>query len=137
MAKRRYRYGASNGNPDYPSLGATVAKWRFRAREGLQSLTRDERRAYGDAVERAILALQRSEAQQRLTPVAPKCRCASGTAYNTGEALHQAIREQQRNALLACAAQIRRARTDVEWREMYEAAMAEKRARTIAIREAA
>jgi hypothetical protein len=138
MAKHRgYRYAkAYASGPDYPSLGATVAKWRWRACDGLQSLTREERRAYGEAVERAILALQRSEANQGFSPITPKCRCASGTAHNTGEAIHEAIREQQRAAILAAPAQIRRARSDVEWQQMYEAAMAEKHANA-AIREAA
>jgi hypothetical protein len=136
MAKhRRYRYaGPDASGPDYPPLGATVAKWRARARESLQSLTREERRAYGEAVERAILALQRSEANRGFAPITPKVRCASGTAHNTGEAIHQAVREQQRAAILAAPAQIRRARSDVELRDMYEAAMAVKRP---AIREAA
>jgi hypothetical protein len=125
MANRRYHNPA---NPEYPTLGAAVAKWRWRAREGLQSLTLAERHAYGEAVERAILALQRSQLLRGLTPSTPKCHCASGTAHNTGEAIHNAIREQQLSALLAAPSQIRRARTDVEWRQMYEAAMAEKRA---------
>jgi hypothetical protein len=51
---RRYRYAeAEASGPDYPSLGAAVAKWRTPARDGLRTLTRDERRAYGEAVERA------------------------------------------------------------------------------------
>jgi hypothetical protein len=51
---RRYRYAeAEASGPDYPSLGAAVAKWRALARDGLHTLTRDERRAYGEAVERA------------------------------------------------------------------------------------
>jgi hypothetical protein len=131
MANRRYHNPA---NPEYPTLGAAVAKWRWRAREGLQSLTLAERHAYGEAVGRAILALQRSELLRGLTPATPKCHCASGTAHNTGEAIHNAIREQQRAALLAAPSQIRRARTDVEWRQMYEAAMVEKRT---VVREAA
>jgi hypothetical protein len=131
MAKRRYHNPA---NPEYPTLGAAVAKWRWRAREGLQSLTVPERHAYGETVERAILALQRRELLRGLTPTTPKCHCASGTAHNTGEAIHNAIREQQLSALLAAPSQIRRARTNVEWRRMYEEAMAEKR---VAIAEAA
>jgi hypothetical protein len=87
MAARRYH---NPGNPEYPKLGATVAKWRWRARKGLQTLTRNERHAYGEAVEQAVLALQRSEAMHSLTPATPKCRCASGTAHNTGEAIHNA-----------------------------------------------
>lgn len=118
----------SASGPDYPSLGAAVAKWRWCARDGLQSLTREERRAYGEAVERAILTLQRSEANCGLAPVKPRCHCASGTPHNTGADIHDAIREQQARALAAYPSYVRRKRTPVEWREMYEAAMAEKRA---------
>ena len=86
MAKHaRYSHAGVSG-PDYPTLGATVAKWRWRAREGLQSLAREERQAYGAAVERAILALQRAEANRGLPPISPKVHCASGTPHNTGEA---------------------------------------------------
>lgn len=123
--------------PDYPALGAAVAKWRWRSREGLQSLTHEERQAYGEAVERAILALQRAEANRGLSPVTPKVHCASGTPHNTGEAIHNAIREQQARALAAYPSYARRKRTAIEWQDMYEAAMAEKRASTTAIREAA
>jgi hypothetical protein len=47
---------------DYPKPGGAVRKWRVRARDGLKALSYGERCAYGKAVERAILALQRSEA---------------------------------------------------------------------------
>ena len=51
---RRYPYAeAEASGPDYPSLGAAVSKWRTPARDGLRTLTRDERRAYGETVERA------------------------------------------------------------------------------------
>ncbi len=126
------------GGPDYPLLGAAVAKWRWRARDGLQSLTRQARRAYGDAVERAILALQRSEINRGLLPVTPKVHCASGTPHNSGDAIHNAIREQQARALAAWPAYVRRNRTPDEWQRLYEAAMAEKRAAAaLAAKEAA
>jgi hypothetical protein len=113
--------------PDYPSLGTAVAKWRGRARGGLQALTRAERQAYGEAVERAILTLQRSEADRGLPPVTPKVHCASGTPHNTGDAIHNAVRQQHARALAAYPSFVRRRRTDVKWRQMYQAAMAEKR----------
>jgi hypothetical protein len=126
------------GGPDYPSLGAAVAKWRWRARDGLQSLTREERSAYGEAVGRAILALQRAEANRGLSPMVPKVHCASGTAHNTGAAIHNAIREQQARALAAWPAYVRRNRTADEWQRMYKAAMAEKlAAAALAAKEAA
>lgn len=121
-------YRADANGPDYPALAAAVAKWRRRARDGLQSLTRQERRVYGTAVERAILALQRAEANRGLSPITPKAHCASGTPHNTGEAIHNAIREQQARALAAWPAYVRRHRTAYEWQRLYEAAMAEKHA---------
>jgi hypothetical protein len=119
--------------PDYPRhLGATVARFRsVTRRRGLAALSKDERRAYGDAVEKAILALQRSEAKSGLPPISPKVNCASGTAHNTGADIHNAIRARQRAALMNCAGAERRARTEHEWRSMYEAAMQEKKQRTI------
>ncbi len=125
MTTKRHHYA---DGPEYPTLGTAVAKWRWRAREGLKSLAREERQAYGVAVERAILALQRAEANHSLPPVTPRVHCASGTAHNTGEAIHNAIREQQARALAAYPSCVRRKRTPVEWRDMYKAAMAEKRA---------
>jgi hypothetical protein len=129
MTKARYRYAPADASgPDYPQLGATVAKWRAKARDGLAQLTREERRAYGEAVEKAIRALQRQEAQRGLWPTTPKVRCASGTAHNTGEAIDAAVRKQQHDALAAYPSYVRRNRPDHVWREMYEAAMAEKQA---------
>ena len=59
-------------------------------------------------------------------------------AHNTGEAIHDAIRQQQRRALAAYPSYVRRNRTAVEWRDMYERAMAEKRAAAaLAAKEAA
>lgn len=123
--------------PRYPvSLGAEVGRFRARAKRGLSALTPEERQAYGAAVERGILALQRTEAQAGLPPVTPRCQCASGTFHTTGEAIHKAVREQQARALAAYPGLVRRRRTDAQWREMYCEAMAEKRAREIS-REAA
>jgi len=123
--------------PDYPMLGATVAKWRWHARDGLQSLPREDRQAYGEAVERAILALQRSEANRGLPPVTPKVHCASGTPHNSGDVIHNAIREQQARTLAAYPSYVRRKRAPVEWQDTYETAMTEKRAAALAAKEAA
>ncbi len=135
-AQRHFRHATADG-PDYPSLGAAVAKWRWRAREGLRSLTREERQAYGEAVERAILALQRAEANRGFTAITPRVNCASGTAHTTGEAIHNAIREQQARALAAYPSYVRRNRSPQVWQQMYEAAMAEKRAAAMVVKEAA
>lgn len=115
------------GDPDYPeNLGTSVAKFRRMARNGLSDLTHEQRRTYGDKVEKAILAKQRSEFNA-LGPINPKSNCASGTTYTTGEAIHEAIKAQQTTALRNYPAQVRRKRTDVEWRSMYDEAMKAKR----------
>jgi hypothetical protein len=113
--------------PLYPRLPG-VERHRRAAKKGLKHLSLEERHRYGEAVERAILALQRQECRRGISE-SSRSNCASGTAYNTGAAIHEAIRQQQRNALLNCAAKIRRDRSDDEWREMYKAAMKEKRER--------
>lgn len=61
------------------------------------------------------------------TPPAPNC--ASGTAHNTGEAIHRAVLQQQGRELQAAARKTRRARSPDVWQLMYAEAMAEKRAR--------
>jgi len=118
--------------PEYNVASPALAKHRRLAREGLQHMTREQRVAYADAVVTAVLAMQRREARRDL-PAMPRPRCASGTWHSDGSAIHEAIREQQRRALAACASQVRRARSDVEWATMYEAAMQDK-ARRIAER---
>jgi hypothetical protein len=120
--------------PDYPvNLGTAVAKFRRATkRGGLAALSKAERHAYGAAVEKAILALQRTEAKCGLPPVSPKVNCASGTAYNTGAEIHEAMRRKQRSALANCAAAERRARTPEQWRDMYDRAMKAKRQRECA-----
>jgi len=120
---------SSDHNPLYPrTLGPTVAKFRTLTRDGLRTLTWDDRQAYGAAVEKAILALQRSGARVGLNPLNPRCRCASGTWHSEGGDIHEAVRKTQHNALLACPGAIRRKRTPNEWATMYENAMDEKAA---------
>ena len=65
----------TKNNPTYPRLNAEVVKWRARAAGGLKTLTREERRAYGEAVGAAILALQRSEALRRKKLRYRNCIC--------------------------------------------------------------
>lgn len=110
--------------PAYPDLGAGMTKYRRAAREGLSALSKAYRQEYGTAVERAILAKQRSELQRELPT--HRCHCASGTNHNTGAAIHAAMKAKQRAALLAAPAAIRRAREPHVWQEMYLEAMAEK-----------
>ncbi len=118
--------------PVYNVAGATLVKYRKQAGSGLATLSQVERRAYGEAVERAILAKQRSELQGSMGPIKPRVRCASGTGHSDGADIHEAIRQQQRNALLAWPGKVRRNRTDVEWRQMYQEAMEAKAAAMIA-----
>ena len=107
--------------PEYPSLGATVAKYRK-----IQNPTAEQRRAHGDAVSAAIRALQQRESQRTLPRIAPLC--ASGTWHNNADgSVGRAIREQQQRALLAHVGEIRRKRTPAEWQSMYEDAMHDKR----------
>lgn len=111
--------------PAYPALGATVQKYRRKSREGIASLSREERLAYAEVIEKSILALQRSELQRELPGRTP--HCASRTAYTAGRDISAAIRRQHESALLSYPSKVRKARTDDEWRRMYAQAMREKR----------
>jgi hypothetical protein len=113
-------------NPEYPKkLGATVSKYRAMARDGLQSLDKAQRHAYGEAVGKAIRALQCTELLRALEST-PRTNCASGTLHTTGEAIHAAVLEQQRNKLLAYPGKVRRERTPEQWQSLYNKAMQEK-----------
>lgn len=114
--------------PEYPNLGASVQKFRRAARKGgLRSMDRFYVVAYATAIEKAILALQRSELMREVA--SHNCLCASGTNYSDGADIHRAIQKQHRQRLLAYPAKVRRERTPEQWQSMYEAAIAEKRAR--------
>lgn len=113
--------------PEYPTLNGPVTKYRAKARKGLKFLSANDRQAYGAAVGDAIRALQHREAFHGLAPANPKSGCASGTWHADGDSIHKAIRLQHLNALLACPAQERRARSPNQWAEMYDAAMKKKR----------
>jgi hypothetical protein len=119
--------------PTYDVNSVTLAKYR---RKPFGELKREERRAYGEAVEKAVLAKQRALLYREATPDY-RAPYASGTWHTTGEAIHAAVFQQQRAALLAYPAKVRRERTPAEWWRMYEAAMAEKRARAQALMEIA
>jgi hypothetical protein len=108
--------------PNYPAL-PSVRKYRAP----LASLTREQRQAYGAAVETAIRAKQRSELQ-RVMPE-HRCHCASGTNHNDGREISKAMRAKHRAALQASVARERRERTPAQWQAMYDAAMADKRER--------
>jgi hypothetical protein len=110
----------SESNPAYYDLGSSVAKFRRKA-----ELTKDERRAYGEAVERAVLAKQRQALQRELPSHAVSC--ASGTSHSDGRKISEAVRQQQRASLLSYPAKVRAARPSHEWRKLYDKAMDEKR----------
>jgi len=113
--------------PVYNVQSAALAKFRFAARDGLATLSSEERRAYGAAVEQAILAKQRSECRAASVPE-QRPNCASGTWETTGEGIHRAMKAKHRAKLAACPDQERRARKPHVWKEMYEEAMEQKRA---------
>lgn len=113
--------------PEYTITSATLQKHRRAARKGgLSSMSKAERHAYGEAVEKAMLAAQLSSLRREKPSHMPNC--ASGTWHNTGEAIDRAIREQHRNATMNCKSRIATLPPD-KVKELYEEAMAEKRAR--------
>jgi hypothetical protein len=111
--------------PVYPDLGPSVAKYRRAAKAGLASLSKAQRHAYADAIEKAIRAKQRAALQRELP--SHRVSCTSGTNHNDGTAIDAAIRQQHRSALQAYVSKVRRDRTPQQWSDMYEKAMAEKR----------
>lgn len=127
------QFGFSDANPEYNIDSAALRKWRSRSRQaGIKALTRDEIVAYADAVEKAVLAKQRSFLRGHSKPER-RVNCASGTNYTTGEAIHEAVRAQLAAKLNACPSVIRRKRTDWQWRSLYDDAMKRKRERVQAI----
>jgi hypothetical protein len=114
--------------PAYDIDSATLKKHRRAARGGLAGMSRGEIVEYANAVEAAVLAKQKSQLR-RHGEVMPAPHCASGTWHTTGAAIHKAMQQKQRAALLACPAQIRRERTPKQWADMYAEAMADKRKR--------
>lgn len=105
----------NRANPEYPNLGATVA----RLRRG------DDRKAHGAAVLEAIRRLQQGTIN-RETP-SHNVHCASGTNHNTGNAILAAVAKQNRATSLKF-----RSLTAGEWKEKYDEAMKEKRERDAA-----
>jgi hypothetical protein len=105
-----------DGNPPYPTLGEGVAKYR---RRGVIC------REYGEAVLAAFRSMQRAGLRREATSLS--ANCASGTFHHDGEDILKAVASKHRAALAACPGVERRARKPEKWREMYEAAMAEKR----------
>lgn len=113
--------------PEYPQLGATVAKFRKKAPHSIFDLSKAERNNWAAAIEKEILAKQR-QALQRELPT-HNVDCASGTNHSCGLKISAAVRAQHRAALLAWPAQERAKRSDAAWKSLYEQAMKLKRAR--------
>lgn len=140
LAKAVRRLNEVNGmlappafGPYYPKElgGATVARFRRQAMKAGSVIKMDlpQRRAYAEAVEKAILAKQRSELQRELPGHA--CPCASGTWHSDGRKISEAVRRQHTAELLAYPAKVRAERPDHIWRSMYAKAMEEKRNRLL------
>jgi hypothetical protein len=102
--------------PVYNVTSAALTKFR---RRGVNSPE------YAEAIEAAVKAAQRAVLAREVAPVKP--RCASGTWHSTGEEIGHSVRQQQRAALMAYPGKVRRNRTNLEWTELYNAAMAEKK----------
>lgn len=98
--------------PPYPDLGAGVAKFRRRALSGLAVMEPVDRRAYGEAVERAIKSKQRSELLGGGAAPAPVIRDMGAH-----------LRAKHRAELMAHVVSVRRKRTPDQWLAMYEEAM--------------
>ena len=109
--------------PTYNIDSTNLKKFRFMAKDGLKELSYNERYAYGEAVEKAVLAKQKAEARVGLDLTEHRINCASGTNYTTGAEIHKAVRLQQYNSLMGYPSKVRRNRSDIEWRGMYNDAM--------------
>lgn len=115
--------------PAYNLDSAALKKYRRMASKDepnlIKSMDRYYRQAYGQAVEDAVLAKQRSMLKCH-GEVMPAASCASGTWHATGDAIDKAIKAQHRAALQAYPGQVRRARTPQEWKKMYDETMKNK-----------
>jgi phosphoserine phosphatase len=107
---------------EYKITSATLKKFRGKARHGLSALSWAEVQAYGEAVEKAVLAAQRAHLRTA-SEAGHRCPCASGTWHSEGEDIAKAVRAQQRAALNRAAERDRTKRTDREIIEAYEQAM--------------
>ena len=107
--------------PIYPEL-PSVAKYRRIAEP-----TMEDKRAHGEAVHKAILALQRSELMRVIASTG--CPCVSGTFKADGDAILAHVKAFHKRAFAAAVEKDRRERKDEEIIEAYERAMAEKRKR--------
>ena len=113
------------GLPQYPALGATVAKLRKRAADICIVHRAVARREHGQAVLEAIRKLNYNSLKRELPE--HKTDCASGTNYNDGLAILAALRQRHRNHCNPDTIRAKRSIAAIE--SAYEAAMADKRKR--------
>ena len=105
--------------PVYNVTGAGLAGYRKAARDGLATMPREKRQAYGATVETAILDLQRRQFIRESAEAEQRPNCASQSWANSPGAVGEAVRRQQAAALAACPARVRAARTAHEWEAAY------------------
>jgi hypothetical protein len=113
------RINEGTNTPLYPNLGPAVAKHRR-----LNDETPEGRKAYGQAVLKAINSLNRGKLRQGFNPSSP---CASGTWHSEGKDILKAIRAQHRTATQAAANGPTFERTEDELERDYYRAMLESR----------
>jgi hypothetical protein len=111
--------------PDYPTLGATVAKLRKRAADICIVHRGVARREHGNAVLEAIRKLNYRSLQRELPT--HNVNCASGTNHNDGAEILKALRLKAWNNCNPDT--IRAARSIEAIASAYEAAMLAKRKR--------
>jgi hypothetical protein len=106
------RYSAFHDpGPLYPNLGPAVAKHRR-----LNDETPEGRKAYGQAVLKAINALNRQKLKPGFNPSAP---CASGTWHSEGAAILKAVNAQNRAAFQRDAQNLNRKSDEDLQRDYY------------------
>jgi hypothetical protein len=116
------RINEGTNTPLYPNLGPAVAKHRR-----LNDETPEGRKAYGQAVLKAINAMNRQKLTGASGPVNPRSPCASGTWHSEGKDILKAIRAQHRTATQTAANGPTFERTDEDLeRDYYRALFASR-----------
>jgi hypothetical protein len=98
--------GFNDPGPDYPKLGPAVEKFRR-----IQNPTWEQKMAHGEAVGRAICALQRRELLGNVSENPPVRDIGAW------------IRARHAADLARYPAKVRKARSPHEWEKMYQEAM--------------
>lgn len=120
-SENRMCKSCENHNPEYPSLGAGVAKSRAAAGRDRSKLAE-----HGEKVLEAIRGLQRQALQRELPSF--QSGSASRSWANTGESVLEAVRRQHASALEGALKASWKARDDRQIEKQYAAAMRAKRA---------